>query len=98
MNIEVSLLLAHVCLIIPVDPVDEVMCRLISICLHFFFTVCFAFFMLEAMFFYSILGNVVRKNGMMSHTGNFVTGWGVGIVVIAFSCSFEYEEYGGEYQ
>ena len=60
MNIEISLLLAHLCLI-PDMVGDEFMCRLIGICLHFFWTVCFAFFMLESMFMYSILANVVRK-------------------------------------
>lgn len=47
---------------------------------------------------YAILGNIVRKNGMLSHAGNAVGGWGIGIVVIAFSCSFEYDNYGGPYQ
>ena len=74
------------------------MCRFISIALHFFFTVAFAFFMLEGVYMYSILANVVTKNGMLSHAGNFCIGWGIGIVVISFSCSFEYEEYSGDYQ
>ena len=74
------------------------MCKIISIFLHFFFTVVFAFFMLEAIFMYSILANVVRKDGMMSKSGNFFVGWGIGIIVLAFSCSFEYDSYAGEYQ
>lgn len=98
MNIEVALLLAHCCLLPDMTGGDPVYCRLISIFIHFFYTVVFAFFALEAMYMYSILANVVRQNGMLSHTGNFVIGWGCGIVVIAFSCSFEYDNYGGEYQ
>ena len=54
--------------------------------------------MLEAVFMYSILANVVRKDGMMSKTANFSIGWGIGVLVIAFSCSFEYNAYAGEYQ
>ena len=96
MNIEISLLLAYLCFL-PDFVGDEVMCRFISIALHFFFTVAFAFFMLEAVFMYSILANVVTKNGMLGHVGNFCIGWGIGIVVISFTCSFEYEAYSGEY-
>lgn len=99
MNIEIALLLAHLCLLMDFDPeTQETMCRFISIALHFFFTVVFAFFMLEGVYMYSILANVVTKNGMLSHAGNFCIGWGIGIVVISFSCSFEYEEYSGDYQ
>ena len=79
MNIEISLLLAHLCLIEGHWAIgDEFMCRLVGIFLHFFWTVVFAFFMLESMFMYSILANVVKKDGMMSHIGNFCAGWGIG--------------------
>ena len=70
MNIEISLLLGHLCLI-PDMTGDEFMCQLIAICLHFFFTVCFAFFMLEAMFMYSILANVVKKDGKYLLISNY---------------------------
>merc|ERR1712110_1191557 len=45
MNIELALLGAHLCLI-PDATGNELMCKIISIFLHFFFTVAFAFFML----------------------------------------------------
>ena len=73
-------------------------CRNISIFIHFFFTVVFAFFMLEGIYMYSLLANVVTKNGMLSYMGNFLCGWGIGICVIAFSVSFEFEDYGGDYR
>ncbi len=73
------------------------MCRNVSICLHFFFTVVFAFFTLEAVHMFSILGHIVPRDGMLSYFGNFCCGWGSGILVIAYSISFEYENYGGVY-
>ena len=73
------------------------MCRNISILIHFFFTVVFAFFMLEGVYMYSLLGNVVTSNGMLSYMGNFLGGWGIGVCVIAFTVSFEFEDYGGDY-
>ena len=131
MNIEFSLLCAHLCLL-PNFVGDEVSiftvlytcylnllydyekyiyilkipnywfsqdwCRNISIFIHFFFTVVFAFFMLEGIYMYSLLANVVTKNGMLSYMGNFLCGWGIGICVIAFSVSFEFEDYGGDYR
>ena len=73
-------------------------CRNISMCLHFFFTVVFAFFLLEGVFMYSLLSHVVTSNGMLSYVGNFLFGWGAGICVLAFCISFEYDNYGGAYQ
>ena len=72
------------------------LCRNVSICLHFFFTVVFAFFTLEGVYTFSILGHIVPKDGMLGYLGNFLCGWGVGILVIAYSISFEFETYGGE--
>ena len=46
---------------------------------------------------YSLLGNVVTSNGMLSYMGNFLGGWGIGVCVIAFTVSFEFEDYGGDY-
>jgi hypothetical protein len=34
---------------------------------------------------------------MLGYAGNFFCGWGTGILVIAYSISFEYENYGGDY-
>ena len=97
MNIELAILGAHLTLI-PEATGNEVLCKVISICLHFFYTATFAFFMLEAVFMYSILANVVKKDGMMTKTQNFALGWGIAVIVIVFSVSFEYDSYGGEYQ
>lgn len=58
----------------------------------------FAFYVVEAVYAYSIVSYCVRKDGMMSNAGNFMTGWGIAIVVIAFSVSFQYDNYGGTYQ
>lgn len=68
-----------------------------SIALHFFFTVVFAFFALEAAHAFSLLGHIVLKDGMLGYPGNFFCGWGIGIIVIIYSISFEFESYGGEY-
>jgi len=40
---------------------------------------------------------VVPRDGMLGYGGNFLCGWGAGILVIAYSISFEFELYGGEY-
>jgi hypothetical protein len=34
---------------------------------------------------------------MLGYAGNFFCGWGVGILVITYSISFEFDSYGGEY-
>ena len=72
-------------------------CRNISICIHFFYTAAFSFYVMEGIFVYSNVSYVVRKNGMLSNMGNFMAGWGMAIIVIAFTVSFEYDNYGGEY-
>ena len=96
MNVEISLLAAYICILWDPEP-GSAPCRSISMCLHFFFTVAFAFFTLEAVYMYSLLSHVVTKNGMMSNIGNFLVGWGSGICVLAFCVSFEFDEYGGLY-
>mgnify|MGYP003890615767 CR=1 FL=1 len=74
------------------------MCRNVSICIHYFFTAVFAFYVLEGVYMYSLLAHVVTKDGMLSNLGNFMAGWGLATCVIAFTVSFEYELYGGDYQ
>jgi len=69
-----------------------------SIMIHFFFTAVFAWFVVEAVYAYSFMSYAVRNHGMLSNMGNFMVGWGSAIIVIAFSVSFEYDNYGGEYQ
>jgi hypothetical protein len=59
--------------------------------------VVFAFFTLEAVHAFSLLGHIVKRDGMLGYAGNFFCGWGIGILVIAYSISFEFESYGGDY-
>ena len=97
MNIEVALVAAHVCLI-PSLFEDEELCRNFSICIHFFFTAVFAFYVMEGVYVYANVSHVVPRGGMLSNMGNFMAGWGAAVAVIAFTVSFEYDNYGGEYQ
>ena len=90
MNLEVALLAANICLLFEPD-FGSASCRNISMCLHFFFTVVFAFLLLEGIFMYSLLSHVVTSNGMLSYVGNFLFGWGAGVCVLAFCISFEYD-------
>ncbi|TRY78449.1 hypothetical protein TCAL_14392 [Tigriopus californicus] len=96
MNIEIALLLAHICLL-PTLQHSETACRNISIFIHFFYTAVFAFFLMEGIHMYSLVSRVVPRNGMLSNMGSFMAGWGIAITVITFTVSFEYENYGGDY-
>lgn len=58
----------------------------------------FSFYVLEGIHMYSMVSHVVTKDGMMSNMGNFMAGWGLTIAVIAFTVSFEFDNYGGTYQ
>jgi len=102
MNIELALILAHLCLLPSLygesDEDIKTGCRNISIMIHFFFTAAFAWFVVEAVYAYAFISYAVRRNGMLSNMGNFMVGWGVAVVVIAFTVSFEYDNYGGKYQ
>eukprot|EP00095_Tigriopus_kingsejongensis_P004198 maker-scaffold208_size258758-snap-gene-1.25 protein:Tk04198 transcript:maker-scaffold208_size258758-snap-gene-1.25-mRNA-1 annotation:"probable g-protein coupled receptor 133" len=95
-NIEVALLLAHICLL-PTLQGSEVGCRNISIFIHFFFTAVFAFYLMEGVYMYSLVSRVVPRNGMLSNLGTFMAGWGIAVAIITFTVSFEYDNYGGEY-
>lgn len=53
---------------------------------------------MEGIYMYSLVSRVVARNGMLSNTGSFMAGWGIAIAVITFTVSFEYENYGGDYQ
>lgn len=70
-------------------------CRNFSICIHFFFTAAFSFYLLEGVYVYSCVSYAVKKDGLLSNMGNFMAGWGMAIIVIAFTVSFEYDSYGG---
>jgi len=97
MNMEISLILAHLCLLFPADHSMIEVCRLISILVHLFFTTCFVFMFLESLHTYSLVAYVVKKNGMLTRTQNVLTGWGVGIGVVLVVVSLEYKNYGGDY-
>ena len=68
-----------------------------SILVHFFFTACFFFMLLESLHNYSILAYVVRKDGMLTKTQNVVVGWTGSIAIVLIICSLCYDDYGGRY-
>ena len=96
---EISLLLAHICLLpsFHADKPVPVECRVISICIHYFFTVCFTFMLLEAVHMYSLVASVVKSLGMLSTKQNIIVGWGIPAFIILFNMCFEYDHYGTEY-
>jgi len=95
---EISLLAAHICLFptayakpVPVE------CRVLSILVHYFFTVCFTFMLLEATHMYAMVASVVKQKGLLSTKQNLVVGWGVPAFIVLFNMCFEYENYGAVY-
>ena len=61
-NMEISLLLAHICLLPPnLYEYSEEMCRFVSILIHFFHLACFSFMFLESLHLYSLVGWVVKR-------------------------------------
>ena len=61
-NMEISLLLAHVCLLPPnVAESSPEACRFLSILVHFFHLVCFFFMFLESLHLYALVGWVVKR-------------------------------------
>ena len=61
MNMEIALICAHICLIIPDMTARPEVCRIISILTHFFFLACFMFMFLEALHVYAMVASVVHK-------------------------------------
>ncbi|XP_063598335.1 adhesion G-protein coupled receptor D1-like [Penaeus indicus] len=96
MNMEIALLLAHAILMFPFME-NETLCRVISILIHYFFTACFIFMMLESLHMYSLVAYVVKKDGMFTRLQNTLIGWGLAAFIIMFCMCFEYDNYGGEY-
>ena len=83
MNMEIALICAHLCLIVPdppypgLDMTAEVaieICRIISILTHFFFLACFMFMFLEAVHVYALVAFVVPKDGMFTKWQNVLIG------------------------
>ena len=76
----------------------QVICRIVSICIHFFFTGCFMFMMLEALHMYSLVAYVVKKDGLFNRLQNIVIGWScTGIIILMNICAI-FEDYGGPNQ
>ena len=75
MNMEMALLFAHFLLLPSIHDKSEDACTLISIFIHFFFTACFVFMLLEAIHMYSLVAWVVRSDGLLSPLQNTVFGW-----------------------
>ncbi|XP_068212022.1 adhesion G-protein coupled receptor D1-like [Palaemon carinicauda] len=98
MNMEIALLCAHIMLMFPVS-ITEIpnFCRAVSIFIHFFFTACFLFMMLEALHMYALVAHVVKKDGMMSKVQNTLFGWGMALFIVLCSMCFEYNNYGSVY-
>ena len=75
---QLSLLLAHVCMLPTLyvceeeDPLDcrpVTQCKVISIAIHYFFTVCFTFMFLEGKAMHSIIRPMHCKNSMEAFSG-----------------------------
>lgn len=103
---EVSLLAAHLCMLPTLyrcdeeDPLDceaAPACRVVSIAIHYFFTVCFMFMFLEAIHMYGLVASVVKKKGLLATKQNIVVGWGIPAFIILFNMCFEYDNYGSTY-
>ena len=97
MNMEMALVCAHLCLIVP-DMTSRVeTCRMISILTHFFFLACFMFMFLEALHVYAMVASVVHKDGMFTKLQNIVLGWGISAGFTLISIAAHYQDYGGHY-
>jgi len=103
---ELSLLCAHLCMMPTLydcqeeDPQDckpVTSCKVISIAIHYFFTVCFVFMFLEAIYMYGLVASVVKNSGMLATKQNIFIGWGIPAFIILFNMCFEYDNYGGTY-
>ncbi|XP_014678508.1 PREDICTED: adhesion G-protein coupled receptor D1-like [Priapulus caudatus] len=74
MNMEISLLMAHLLLFIG-DPAQPELCKAVSILLHYFFTASFAFMFLEGLHIYSLMAQIVPRNGILNRAENTLLGW-----------------------
>ena len=81
MNMEIALLFAHFFLLPSFHDKSEDACILISIFVHFFFTACFLFMLLESIHMYSMVAWVVRSDGLLSPFQNTVLGWATALTI-----------------
>ncbi len=97
MNMEIALICAHLCLIVPDMTARVEVCRIISILTHFFFCACFIFMFLEALHVYALVASVVHKDGMFTKLQNIVLGWGISLAYTCLALAAQYQNYGGQY-
>ena len=76
----------------------QVLCKVVSIVLHYLFTTCFMFMLLEALHMYVMVAFVVKRNGFFSKIQNIIVGYGVPLAMVGISAGAEWNSYGGEYQ
>jgi len=97
MNMEMSLISAHLLLLIGGDPEMVMVCKVISVLIHMFHVTCFVFMFLEALYTYSLVAFVVKRDGLLTKKQNIAVGWGTGIGTTMIVVSLEWKNYGGEY-
>ena len=95
---EVSLILAHICLLLPALYDYPWPCRVVSILIHFFFTAAFMFMFLESLHVYAQVAYVVKKNGLLSKRQNILVGYGIPLGVVLVSVALNLYGYGGLYR
>ena len=66
MNMEISLIMAHILLLYGGDPEMIGVCKVISFLIHLFHVTCFVFMFLEALYTYSLVAFVVKKDGLLT--------------------------------
>ncbi|XP_053628486.2 putative adhesion G protein-coupled receptor E4P [Cherax quadricarinatus] len=99
MNMEIALLLAHCILMSPSSITQKpIICTVVSILLHFFFTACFMFMFLESLHMYAYVAFVIKREGMFSRAQNVLVGWGVAAIIVLFCMCFQFSNYGGVYE
>ena len=96
MNMEMSLLSAHLLILFDADPQMMNLCRIVSILIHMFYVTCFVFTFLEALHTYSLVAFVVKRDGLLTRKQNIAVGWGSGISITMIVVSLEWKNYGGK--
>ena len=72
---EISLILAHICLLLPALYDYPWPCRIMSVLIHFFFTAAFMFMFLESLHVYAqVRHNLPGNSKVASSEGHFLNG------------------------
>ena len=95
MNMEMSLISAHLLLLYGGDPEMVIVCKVVSFLIHLFHVTCFVFMFLEALYTYSLVAFVVKRDGLLTRKQNIAVGWGTGIGITLIVVSLEWKNYGG---